>query len=83
MGTYGGASSPGFSLNQALHWDGGTWSQVDTPEPGGTASGDTNELASVRCTSLTNCWAVGLAWPSGGSPSGTALHWNGTTWSAG
>lgn len=83
VGNYGSPLSPGFVLNLALHWDGGKWSLVDTPEPGGAASGDTNNLNAVRCTSTTNCWAVGLAQPSGGSQFGTALHWNGTTWSTG
>ena len=83
VGDYGGASSPGFVLNQALHWDGGTWTLVDTPELGGAASGDTNNLRAVRCTSTTNCWAVGLAQSAGGSPFGQALRWNGTMWSAG
>src|SRR5262249_15282812 len=60
VGDYGSISgTPGFVLNQALHWDGGTWSQVDTPELGGAASADINLLRAVRCTSGTNCWAVG------------------------
>jgi len=66
-----------------MHWDGGTWSLADTPELGGTASGDVNNLDAVRCTSSANCWAVGVAKVSGGSFFGTALHWDGTVWSPG
>jgi hypothetical protein len=84
VGHYGSISgTPGFIQNQAMHWDGGTWTQVDTPELGGAASGDTNFLRAVRCTSTTNCWAVGLAQVNSVPPFGTALHWNGTTWSPG
>ena len=79
VGTY---ASNGAGLNQALHWNGTKWSVVSTPSPGGTGANDVSALDSVRCTSSSNCWAVGL--------SGTispivllneALHWNGTSWS--
>jgi hypothetical protein len=83
VGSYGSPLSPGFVQNQAMHWDGGLWSQTDTPEPGGTASGDVNNLNAARCISPSNCWAVGTAQSGGGSSLGQALHWNGTTWSTG
>jgi hypothetical protein len=78
VGSYGA----GTGLDQALHWDGGTWSLVDTPEPGGGAAGDANNLASVRCNTSADCWAVGEARMSGGPIFSQALHWNGTTWSS-
>jgi hypothetical protein len=83
VGDYESSTGAGLILNQALHWDGGTWSQVDTPEPGGGAAGDTSFLTGVRCNSATDCWAVGRAQMSGSSLFGQALHWNGTTWSTG
>ena len=71
------------TLNLALHWNGRTWSQVVTPDPGGFAAGDDNELRALRCTSSTNCWAVGFSQTGIGGPElGEALHWNGTSWSA-
>jgi hypothetical protein len=82
VGDYEPITGSGLILDQALHWDGGTWSQVDTPEPGGAAPGDTSNLVGVRCNSATDCWAVGRAQMSGGSQFGQALHWNGTTWSS-
>ena len=38
------------------HWDGTGWSTVSSPNP---ALGRTNSLASVTCTSATDCTAVG------------------------
>ena len=71
------------TLNLALHWNGRTWSQVVTPNPGGFAAGDDNELRTLSCTSSTNCWAVGFSQAGIGGPElGEALHWNGTSWSA-
>jgi hypothetical protein len=67
------------SKNFVVHWNGTKWTQVKTPDPAGTASGDGNYLAAIRCTSATGCWA-------GGSAGTTAitfnemLHWNGKKW---
>jgi hypothetical protein len=61
--------------NQALHWDGSTWSAVTTPDRTGTLRVDT--LNSVRCTTPASCWAVGVA-----SGHNEALQWNGTMWTA-
>jgi hypothetical protein len=84
VGDYGRISgTTGVIFDQALHWDGATWTQVDTPELGGAANGDENHLRAVRCTSATNCWAIGFVRNPGGVPSGQAMRWNGTTWSAG
>lgn len=49
-------------LNQALYWNGKKWFLIPAPTPGGTLSGDQNELFDVVC-------------PSNGSPasSGTTL----------
>jgi hypothetical protein len=70
------------TLNQALHWDGDTWSLVATPDPGGVDSSGFSELAGVRCAGRANCWAVGLIeLPAG--VSSQVLHWDGATWSAG
>ena len=69
-------------MNEALHWNGTAWSKVSTPDPGGSADGDTSFLYGVRCTSRTNCWAVGLAQPSGESYGNQLVHWNGVKWSA-
>ena len=77
VGTY---SHNGAGLNQAMHWNGSTWSQVTVPSPGGTASGDISELFGVHCKVSADCWAVGY-YDSGGPDLNEALHWNGTKWS--
>jgi hypothetical protein len=46
-------------LKQALHWNGKRWSQVHTPNPGGSGKGLVQALEGVRCSAAKNCWAVG------------------------
>ena len=75
-------------LDQVLRWNGKKWSVASAPAPGGTASGDFNELNDVSCTSAASCWSVGYY---GLDLTGTtdesvvaftqALHWNGRRWS--
>ncbi len=50
-------TNPG--LNEALHWNGAKWSVVHAANGGGTGMNASNNLNSVRCTSHSNCWAVG------------------------
>lgn len=66
--------------NQALHWDGGTWSVVATPNPAGHKVGDINRLSAVRCVTARNCWVVGTA-STGSVGDGQVLHWDGGKWS--
>ncbi len=73
----------GATLNQALRWDGTTWSQAVTPNPGGTGSGDISELFAVHCAGATLCWAVGTSGTFGTAALNEILRWNGSTWSAG
>jgi hypothetical protein len=82
VGNYGNISGgSGVVFNQAVHWDGGAWAEVNTPEPGGAAPGDTNNLDAVRCTSTSDCWAVGMVQtPINGPQFAQALNWNGTAW---
>jgi hypothetical protein len=82
VGGYGTTLGHGVQLNQALHWNGRKWSLVATPDPGGTAIGDSNFLSGVRCTSAASCWAVGDSQPAGGADVNQALRWNGSRWSA-
>lgn len=82
VGEYGLTGASGYSLNQALHWNGRKWSHITTPNPNGTAMGATNTLNGVNCTATNYCWAVGYVGSnsSGGSQTGQALHWNGKKW---
>jgi hypothetical protein len=81
VGTYGFVGSPITLLNEALHWNGGAWTLVSTPDPGGTANLDSNTLRAVRCTAASNCWTVGDAQQNGAQDLNQALHWNGAKWS--
>ena len=84
VGDYGSISGgTGTILNEALRWNGKKWSLVATPNPAGTANEDQDELFGVRCTSGSNCWAVGEQEESGGSDLNQALRWKGTKWSTG
>jgi len=70
------------TLNQALHWDGTKWSEVTTPNPGGTGPANASRLFAAYCTSAGNCWAVGDYGTSGSHPIelDQILHWNGHSW---
>jgi hypothetical protein len=46
---------------------------------GGTAKGTANALNSVRCTSHSNCWAVGDS-ETNSTDANQILHWNGSNW---
>jgi len=59
------------------HWNGATWQQVASPDPGGT--GNDNYLFAVAATSHSDAWAVGEIITSTGTQA-LALHWNGTRW---
>jgi hypothetical protein len=81
-GDYGTTSASGVLRNQALHWNGKKWSQVNTANPGGTKPGGLNEVFALGCAAADNCWATGSYGST--SPPGTnlneILHWNGTKW---
>jgi hypothetical protein len=65
--------------NEALHWNGKRWSLVSTPNPGGTAITQSNNLLGVRCASASSCWAVGKI-STGGPDQQEILFWNGGKW---
>jgi hypothetical protein len=67
--------------NDTLHWNGVKWSHVSSPNPGGTATVGFNGLAGIRCTSASNCWAVGVRL-KGGHIADEFLHWNGAKWTS-
>lgn len=58
----------------------GTWEQVSSPDPGGSAT--FNALNGVAVTSAKDAWAVGDYIPGSHKPLSTLIaHWNGLTWS--
>jgi hypothetical protein len=73
-----------------LHWNGSAWANATIPSSGQNY----DMLDSVTCTSVANCWAVGVAGPNSintnnfpnVSPNVQGadtwfLHWDGTSWS--
>jgi hypothetical protein len=77
------AASPGTFVNEALHWNGTSWSLISTPDPGGTATGDFSHLAGLSCTSASDCWAAGSYGSEGTqfTSLNQILYWNGGQWS--
>lgn len=65
-----------FDRDQALHWNGRTWTQVATPKLGADS-----ELTAVRCLTASNCWAVG-EYMKAGAQLDQILHWTGRKWLA-
>ena len=59
-----------------LHWDGTSWSQVQSPSRGA----QTSVLWGVSADSPTDAWAVGNE-GNGRHSFGFVLHWDGTRWS--
>jgi hypothetical protein len=85
VGDYGGEQGLGSQeiLSLALRWNGKRWAQVATPNPAGTGKNDGTGLSSVRCSSASNCWAVGTYGTVGAGETlrNLAVHWNGKKWS--
>jgi hypothetical protein len=80
-----GSFGPGAtSRTLVLEWDGRSWHQVSTPNPAAKYS---NEIESVSCSSIRNCWAFGQYNAPPLKPTIAsyifALHWNGSVWSMG
>jgi hypothetical protein len=70
-------NSVGRNRTDVIHWDGSTWSQVQTPNP--SAVGDW--LNGVAARSDTDAWAVGGFGKPGKKEHALVLHWNGSKWS--
>lgn len=70
-------------INEVLHWNGKKWTRLAVVNPGGTRIGHVNTLYAVRCSSASDCTAVGDygTTSAGGVLRNQALHWNGKKWS--
>lgn len=69
VGWFNGRS--GLSRNLILRWDGHSWRQVPSPNPG-----TFDRLSGVAATSAGNAWAVGMR----DDQKTVILHWNGSQW---
>jgi hypothetical protein len=61
-------------------WNGSHWARVAMPNPGGAVN--VQEFG-VSCPSVTQCVAVGDAFPPRASDYATASYWNGSRWTTG
>jgi hypothetical protein len=61
-----------------VHWNGSSWKQVASPNPGGPSTD--NILTGVAATSATNAWAVGYYFTETDGERTLIEHWNGTVW---
>ncbi len=59
-----------------LHWNGRAWTQLKPLNAAGKVSAS---LIAIDALSANDIWAVGSAYPPGGSRTLTA-HWDGTSW---
>jgi hypothetical protein len=73
----GSSHRAGTEVTLAEDTDGSSWTVLKTPIP---ASGRGNELDSVSCVSVTDCFAVGQYAPRGGPIVPLAEHWDGSHW---
>ena len=82
VGQYSPPVSNPYTLIE--HWDGTVWSILTSPNASvdsSTTSNNGNYLNGVTCTSGSDCWAVGYAYPSDLVADTLIEHWDGTSWS--
>jgi hypothetical protein len=65
----------GLDKSMILHWNGSSWKQVTSPNPGSQGT----FLFGVRSTSATNAWAVGSSY-NGTADKTLIVHWDGSAW---
>jgi hypothetical protein len=76
------------NLNEArtltMHWDGGSWKSVLSPNPGSTPacknSNTGNVLNAVAAVANDDVWAVGFSFTCSTDLVPMAMHWDGTMW---
>jgi|SRR5690348_2908589 len=74
-------AAPWATRTSCIHFNGKRWSRVSTPQPGGTAAGDSNELVDSYCVSASRCFAAGLVEGRTQNPKNQVLSWDGGKWS--
>jgi hypothetical protein len=79
VGSYGNGTGLGQG-SLALHWNGTDWTQVASPNPGGTGTGDYTLLNGASAVSPTDAWAVGDYGTYNGVFHTLILQWNGINW---
>jgi hypothetical protein len=76
VGTFAGSNIEDRSL--ILHWNGHSWSQVASPNPGQQS----DSVTGLAVVSASSAWTTEEYSVSSGTPAaGLILHWNGHAWS--
>ena len=65
----------GLDKSMILHWNGSSWNQVTSPNPGSQGT----FLYGVRATSASSAWAVGSAF-NGTADKTLIVRWDGSAW---
>jgi hypothetical protein len=78
VGTYSLPGEGEFNQPLLLHWNGKSWTQVTSPNPGGATG--TTALTGVAATAAGDVWVTGWYSTDTGSTATLILHWNGKTW---
>jgi hypothetical protein len=72
------------SRTLTMHWDGGAWTVVKSPNPGSipscTGSNTGNFINAVSMIAANDVWAVGFSFTCSGPLKPMALHWDGVQW---
>jgi hypothetical protein len=68
--------SGGIEQTFVEHWDGASWTPVDSPNSSTT---QLNELNHLKCNSASDCWAVGH-FNDGQRDNALIQHWDGFVW---
>jgi hypothetical protein len=78
VGTFAVTTSNTISQTLTEHWDGTSWTIVNSPN---TSDTDNNFLNGVTCVSESDCWAAGVYNLPKTTTSQTLIeHWDGTSW---
>ena len=77
VGTYFNDTMENFGRTLIEHWNGSSWKQRPSPNPGG--SSQNNVLLGVAAVSATDVWAVG-DYSISGTTRTLIEHWDGTAW---
>jgi hypothetical protein len=73
---YAASMGSGGGVPMAVHFDGSTWTEAETPIVGTR----TNQIIAVDGSGASDIWAVGVQRDVGGAYTPFTMHWNGESW---
>jgi hypothetical protein len=78
---YENETSSNFHVPYVLHWNGKTWTLVETPNPASGQFGAGSSLFGITALSASDVWAVGHSENGDGTITTLTEQYNGSTWS--